>query len=129
MKCIIAINKSGYIGLNDTLPWRSSEDLKHFKNLTYGKKLIVGRTTFESLPPLKDRELIVVGKGYNTLEEALSKNPDWVIGGKTLYETTIHLCDELHLSIINDKTIGDTKAPNLEIFKGKTFKYEFNVNE
>jgi dihydrofolate reductase len=129
MKAIIAVNKANYIGLNDTLPWRSSEDLKHFKAMTLGKKLLVGRTTFESLPPLKDREIIVVGTGHNTLEEALNQKPDFVIGGKRLYETTLHLCDELHISEINDKTKGDTLAPDLNLFKGQVFVYKFNVNK
>lgn len=126
---IIAVNKKNYIGLDDSLPWRSSEDLKHFKKMTMGGKLMVGRTTYEAMPKLPGRELIVVGTGYNTLEEALAQEPDWVIGGKRLYETTLHLCKELHISEINDDTIGDTLAPDLEKFTGEVYVYKFNTNK
>lgn len=129
LKAIIAINKLDYIGLDNKLPWKSSDDLKHFKKMTMGCKLLVGRTTFESMPELSGREVIVVGKGYHTLEEALAKNPDWVIGGKRLYESTIELCDELHVSEIQDKTIGDTLAPDLSKFNGKVWYYKFKTNE
>tara|TARA_R110002153_G_scaffold147385_1_gene298609 strand:+ start:162 stop:566 length:405 start_codon:yes stop_codon:yes gene_type:complete len=129
MKTIIATNKAGYIGKDNKLPWNCKEDLKHFKNLTMGCKLLVGRTTYESMPPLKGREVIVVGKGYNTLEQALEKNPDWIIGGKRIYESTIHLCDELHISEINDETIGDTKMPEMKNFSGKKIIYKFEVDE
>ena len=128
MKAIIAINKKGYIGKDDKLPWKCKEDLKHFKNLTMGCKLLVGRVTYESLPKLKGREMIVVGKGYNTLEQALEKNPDWIIGGKRIYESTIHLCDELHISEINDETIGDTKIPEMKNFSGKKIIYKFDTD-
>ena len=128
MKTIIAVNKAEYIGKDDKLPWNCKEDLKHFKNLTMGCKLLVGRTTYESMPQLKGREMIVVRKGYNTLEEALEKNPDWVIGGKRIYESTIHLCDELHISEINDKTIGDTKIPDIKSFSGKKIIYKFDTD-
>lgn len=129
MKLIIALNNKNYIGLNGGLPWKSSEDLQHFKKLTMGFKLLVGRTTYESMPNLPGRELIVVGKGYKTLDEALELKPDWVIGGKMLYESTIELCSEMHVSEINDNTIGDTLAPDLNKFKGEVYIYKFNVNK
>ena len=128
MKLIIAKNKKDYIGLNGGLPWKSSEDLKHFKKMTMGCKLLVGRTTYESMPKLPGRELIVVGKGYYTLEEALKLKPDWVIGGKMLYESTIELCNEMHVSEIDDKTIGDTLVPDLSKFKGDVHIYKYKTN-
>ena len=73
MKVIIAVNKNGYIGKDDKLPWRCKEDLKHFKEMTMGCKLLVGRTTYESMPKLEGREMIVVGTSYNTLKDALAK--------------------------------------------------------
>jgi dihydrofolate reductase len=108
MKLIMSINRAGIIGDNSVLPWHSTEDLKFFKSMTLGTKCLVGRTTFESLPVLPGRELIVVGKGYHTLEEALEKAPDWVIGGKSIYEQTLELCDEFHISIIENTERGDT---------------------
>jgi len=129
MKAIIATNDSWTIGLNNKLPWRCREDLAHFKKMTMGCKLMVGRVTYESMPPLKGREIIVVGKGYNTLEEALSQKPDWVIGGKRLYESTLHLCSEFHVSFIDNKASGDTDFPSLKEFGGKFFIYNFKEDE
>lgn len=129
MKLIVAVNKKGYIGLNDELPWRSKEDLKHFKENTLGCKLLVGRKTFEKMPALKGRQFLVVGTGYLTLEEALSMNPDWIIGGASIYKQTSHLCSEHHISIINDDTEGDTKLDPLTAGEGtKTFLYHFDIN-
>ena len=128
MKAIIAVNKLGYIGKEEKLPWKCKGDLNHFKKMTMNCKLLVGRKTYENLPPLKGRELIVVGNGYNTLEEALEQKPDWIIGGKKIYESTIHLCDELHISEINDETIGDTKMPEIKNFFGKKIFYKFDID-
>jgi dihydrofolate reductase len=109
MKAIISHNKFGFIGLNGELPWRSREDLKHFKDLTIGCKLLVGYNTSINLPPLKDRELVIDDR-YNLIETDLI---DWCIGGKKTYEKYCHLFTELHVSIIDDETIGDTVYPNL----------------
>lgn len=125
MEIIIAVNNLGYIGLNNKLPWHNKEDLLHFKKLTLGKKCLVGKNTYEGLPKLKDRELIVVGTGYYNLEEALELKPDYCIGGKTLYESVYKLCSKIHLSIINNNTIGDIEMPIFEDYKGELIKYYF----
>ena len=58
---VAAVARNGVIGADNGLPWRVSSDLKHFKALTMGKPLILGRRTFESLRrPLPGREIIVV---------------------------------------------------------------------
>lgn len=107
-RAIIAHNKLGFIGLNGELPWRSREDLKHFKNLTAGGKLLVGFNTASKLPPLKGREVIIDDR-YNLIE---TDSIDWRIGGKKTYEKYCHLFTELHVSIIDDETIGDTVYPD-----------------
>lgn len=124
MKLIIAINNKNYIGKDGKLFWRSSGDLKHFKEKTMGQKLLVGRTTYENMPKLEGREMLVVGTGYLTLEEALAKNPDWVIGGASIYKQTQHLCDEYHISHINNNDDGDTLAPTFDIV-GKTYYHYY----
>ena len=124
MKLIVAINDLGYIGKDGKMLWHCKDDLKHFKYMTLGKKLIVGRTTFENLPPLKDRELLVVGTGHLTLEEALERNPDWVIGGASIFKQTAQLCDEFHISKIKNKDIGDIMFPEIEM-DGQIFYYNF----
>lgn len=93
-----------------------------------GTFLMVGRVTAENLPPLKDRNLLVVGSNELSLEQAMKMQPDWLIGGKKLYESALHLCTELHISIINDYTEGDVMCPDLRGFKGEIFVYEFEPN-
>ena len=51
---------------------------------------------------------------------------DWVIGGKNVYEQTLHLCDELHISTINNEIDGDVSSPDLSGFKGEVFNYSFD---
>lgn len=133
MKAIIAINNKGVIGKGNSMPWRSSEDLRHFKKLTMGATCLVGRKTYESLPPLKGRHLVVVGTGYfKSIDEAISSmggKIDWVIGGKSIYEQTMHLIKEFHVSRINDESEGDVFAPSFENFKGAIHRYNFEVNK
>jgi len=126
MKAVIAHNELGYIGLNGDLPWRSSADLKHFKELTNGAKLLVGFNTANKLPPLKGREVIVDDRsGVIDLNSI-----DWCIGGKKTYEKYCHLFTELHISIINDTTVGDTTYPNLRNLNPecKIIYYNFEIN-
>lgn len=126
MKAIIAKNNKNYIGLNGGLPWRSKDDLKHFKESTMGCKLLVGFTTSQKLPKLNGREVIVDDEtkviDYNEI--------DWCCGGKYTYEKFCHLFTELHISIINDDTIGDTEFPELKNLNKdcKIFYYYFNKN-
>jgi len=128
MKAIVAINKRGYIGLNGALPWKKCKaDLKHFKEMTKGTVCIVGRKTVTKLPPLSGRQLFVIGSDFWTVRDAVKiTNPNaWVIGGMQTYETLLPYCDELHISIIEDETVGDVMAPDLSDYKGKIFVYYF----
>lgn len=124
MNAILAVNKLGYIGKDNKLLWHSKEDLKHLKAMVKGCKCLVGSKTFENMPKLKDVEFIVVGKNYNTLEEALLKEPQWCIGGAMILESVLHLITEFHLSVINNYDIGDVKLPNIDSIKN-VIKYEF----
>lgn len=109
MEAIAAINKLGYLGKDGQLMWHCKEDLKWFKQVTMGKKCLVGRKTYEALPDLPGRELVVVGTGHNTLKEALALEPDIVIGGGQIYRATINMIDKMYLSIIDDDQVGDVK--------------------
>lgn len=106
VKMILAINNIGFIGLNGGLPWKCREDLQYFKTVTDGSRLIVGYRTAQSLPPLKGRELVVDSR------EGFVEG-DWCIGGKNTYEKYASRCTELHVSIIDDNTKGDTLIPDL----------------
>ena len=108
MQGIIAISKTGAIGLKGGLPWKCSDDLKHFKKMTMDKHLIVGRKTADSLPKLKGRTLHVVSRD-NPLEEILALKHDFmVIGGKSIYDQLLDKCDIIYCSLINDMSPADT---------------------
>ena len=147
MKAIVAVNKLGYIGKGNTLPWYSPEDLKHFKEKTKYSTCLISRKTYDTLPKSmksKDdtRTYLIVSRDSNkgiSLKQALLCKPNWVLGGGEIYKQTLHLCDELHLSIINNESEGDVKFPSVVehgslvpssdggvSFKGKIIKYEFD---
>jgi dihydrofolate reductase len=128
MRAIIAVNNLSYIGLGNGMIWRSSEDFKHFKTMTLGYKLLVGHNTFQGLPKLKDRELVL------DLRDKLIVDPetiDWCIGGKKTYEKYCHLFTELHISHINNNSIGNIVFPDLSKLNPncKIFNYYFEENK
>src|SRR2546427_7584656 len=112
---VAAVAANGVIGRNGELPWRLPEDLKHFKRLTMGHPVIMGRRTWESLKgPLPGRENIVVtrNRGYeapgaavaNSLESALALCTDeplvFVIGGSTLFAESLPIAAGLVMTEI-----------------------------
>lgn len=139
MKAIIAVNNLGFIGLNNKLPWKCSEDLEHFKNLTPGYNLLAGYKTFQSMKFLSlSKENITIKLSNNrTLSTDSDINTDefvydifdWIVGGKKTYEKYCHLFDELHISHIDDNTIGDCLFPNLSNLNSecKIFNYYFKT--
>ena len=126
MKGIVAVNKLGYIGLGGRLPWKSSDDLNHFKTLTMGGTLLVGSTTARELPFLPGRKLIVYNRGMDLDLSSI----DWCIGGRKMYEMFMPHFNELHVSVINDYTVGDVKLPDTSNLPKtcKIFVYKFEIN-
>lgn len=125
MKAIIAVNNLGFIGKDNTLCWRCSDDLKHFKRMTEGQVLLAGYNTYHSLPPLKNRTVILDERGI------LNTNVDWCIGGAKTYEKYCHLFTELHISKIDNNDVGDTIYPALSNLNPecKIFYYSFQENK
>jgi len=123
MKAIISVNNLGFIGLGNQLLWHSSEDLKHFKKMTDGGRLLVGYNTHTKLPKLPNREVVVDHRDPN--EYIL--DVDWCIGGKKTYEKYCQYFTELHISYVNNNKIGDVRYPELKLLNPecKTFKYYF----
>ena len=120
---IVAVARSGVIGRDGTLPWHVPEDLKHFKKLTTGHAIIMGRKTHESIgKPLPKRRNIVVTRsdasfdGCETahsldaaLELARKTDPcPFIIGGASLYEEALAIATEIHLTMIDEDVEGDT---------------------
>ena len=123
---VAAVARNGVIGSGGKLPWRLPEDLRHFKELTLGHPVIMGRKTWESLGrPLPGRENIVVtrARGYDapgahvaaSLEGALAlcagEPLAFVIGGGELYAAALPLADAMVLTEIARDYPGDTNFP------------------
>jgi len=140
MKAILAVNNLGFMGLKDGLPWRSKADFKHFKEMTMGGNLLVGSTTAATLPPLKGRNVFIMNRfrsyqqhndGFYLMDgDANWVKIDWCIGGKLTYERFCPIFTELHISHINDNTIGDTLLPDFRVLNPecKIFNYHFDVD-
>jgi dihydrofolate reductase len=128
---IYARARNGVIGRDNTLPWHLPEDLAHFKRLTLGCPVIMGRKTWDSLPPkfrpLPGRSNIVIthqtdwhspgATPANSLEAALSKcaqaNHVWVIGGAQIYAQALPLATTVEVTEIDADFEGDAYAPAL----------------
>jgi dihydrofolate reductase len=126
MKAIVAVNNKGVIGHEGDIPWYSPDDLKHFKKKTKFSTCLISRKTYDSLPQSMKtsedtRTYLIVSRDNNrgiSLQQALDRKPNWILGGGEIYKQTLHLCDELHLSIIDNDMEGDTKFPFKSILFG-----------
>ena len=122
MRAILSVNNLSFIGLKGGLPWRCKEDLKHFKAMTLGCRLLVGHRTFNTLPVLAGRIIVLDDR---TLYD--NKDIDWCIGGKATYEKYASQFTELHISHIDDNSLGDTLFPDFRNLNSecKIFNYYF----
>lgn len=122
----------GVIGAEGGMPWHVPEDLAHFKSLTMGEPVVMGRRTWESFPdrfrPLPGRRNIVVtrrsdwsadgAESASSLAEALelaaATVPDrvWVIGGGELFREAMAIADRLEVTELDLVVDGDTFAPD-----------------
>ncbi len=126
---VAAVAANGIIGANGKLPWHLPEDLKHFKALTLGHPVIMGRKTWESLgKALPGRENIVVTRApayeargasvASSLAAALALCAGealvFVIGGGELYAEALRLADGLVLTEIQRDYAGDARFPDYD---------------
>ena len=132
---VVAASKNRVIGKGNKLPWHFSADLKHFKALTSGSTVIMGRKTFESIgKPLPNRENFVISrtqtgdlpqlKFFKSIEAAfdsVSTPNAFIIGGAKIYEQTLDKMDGIYLTHIDAEYEGDAFFPELpSIFKEKS---------
>lgn len=130
------------IGQDRDLPWHIPEDLKHFKELTTGHPLLMGRRTFESVVhqfggPLPNRRMVVLTRQgpfeeypdietYPSLEAAMTALADadtvFIGGGQTIYEQFLPKADRLELTLVEGDYEGDTYFPAFEHLIGTDFK-------
>jgi len=129
---IVALSENKAIGKNGKIPWHLPNDLKHFKNVTMGHHIIMGRKTFDSIgKPLPGRTNVVVTKQkdlkiegcevVNSLGAALAiarlDNQDevFIIGGATIFEAMLPDAEKLYMTTVHTKVIGaDTFFPEID---------------
>ncbi len=132
---IAAVATDGAIGKDNTMPWHISDDLKYFKRVTYGKSVIMGRKTWESLgsKPLPGRDNIIISRTLSaqtlptsrvhyvrSLESALDlartialetgQNEIFVIGGGNIYRQAMEKASRIYLTRVY------TSVPEADIF-------------
>lgn len=128
---IFARAANGVIGNNNTMPWHLPEDMAHFKRLTQGWPVIMGRKTWDSLPPkfrpLPGRTNIVITRQPDwkengaepaaSLTDALKicarSEEVWIIGGAQIYAQAEPLADRIEVTEIAQDFEGDAFAPPL----------------
>jgi len=132
VQLIYARAANGVIGHNNAMPWHLPEDLAHFKQLTGGSAVVMGRKTWDSLPerfrPLPGRANIVVTRQADwqaegalraaSLEDALAQAAPlsadvWVMGGAQIYAQALPLAEAVEVTEIAQDFEGDAYAPTL----------------
>lgn len=131
---IWAMSRNRVIGRQNTLPWRLPADMAHFKALTTGHPVIMGRRTFESLGrPLPNRTNIVLTGdrswsmdgclATHSLREAINlavarlpagKNEVFVMGGENVYRQALAYADRLYVTLVEADVEGDAWFPEID---------------
>ncbi len=130
---IVAVSENNVIGNNNQIPWRISQDLKRFKELTLNHPVIMGRKTYESIPekfrPLPKRKNIILSNTMQpsdgiyvarNIEEALKLAEDqdtYVAGGRAVYELFLPKANIIELTRVHKNYDGDTFFPELDLTK------------
>ncbi|MBS1130255.1 MAG: dihydrofolate reductase [Proteobacteria bacterium] len=128
---IAAVAKNRVIGKDNTLIWNLPEDMAHFKALTAGQTVVMGRKTWESLPPrfrpLPGRRNVVISRQAdyaapgaevaNSLENALqlasTAESVFIIGGEQIYKQAMAVADRLEITDVDLEPAGDAWFPEI----------------
>lgn len=134
---VVALGKDNVIGKDNGLLWHLSDDLRRFKEITTGHPVVMGRTTWESIPekfrPLPGRTNIVVTRNAeygalgairaHSLEDALEQaklaegfDEIFIIGGGELYAAALPHTDRIYLTLVDDDTPGTVHFPDYSEF-------------
>ncbi|MSP53323.1 MAG: dihydrofolate reductase [Gammaproteobacteria bacterium] len=129
LTAVVAIDENRAIGFENKLPWNMPADLQHFKKITLGKPILMGRKTYESIGrPLPKRRNVIISRDPNfTIEgcevyvsidaalTALNDCPEvMLIGGAQLFSQLLSKLTHLELTIIHHKFKGDTYFPEID---------------
>ena len=142
ISAVVAMSENRVIGKDNQLPWHLPADLQHFKKITMGKPIIMGRKTFESIgKPLPGRNNIIITRDKNfkaqscivvhSIEEAISSVKDnneiFIIGGAELFKQTLPNIQRLYLTIIHHVFDGDTYFPEINSSEWREVEREFHA--
>jgi dihydrofolate reductase len=125
---VVAMSSNGVIGKDGGLPWHIPEDLKHFRQVTTGHAIIMGRRTWDEIGrPLPNRRNIVITRQtdfevsgaevVHTLEDAIALARDGgdseprIVGGATIYAQALPLITRFYLTVVQREIEGDTHFP------------------
>ena len=132
---VAAVAENGVIGRDGTLPWRLKSDMQHFRRLTLGRPVVMGRKTYESIgKPLKDRtnivitrdptyapEGVVVAHSLETAKEMARKDAQQrgadsiaIIGGADVFADSLTSADRLEITLVHASPAGDTFFPAID---------------
>lgn len=125
---VVAVSSNNVIGKNNQLPWHLPNDLKHFKQLTTGHAVLMGRKTFDSLgKPLPNRRNIVISRSIKqiegceavaSIEEALElckeEKEIFIIGGAEIFREALPIVNRIELTRIHQNFEGDTFFPKID---------------
>ena len=127
---VVAMGLNREIGVDNQLPWHLPKDLKHFKEITSGHPIIMGRKTYESIgKPLPNRTNIVISRKKDWFEEGIlivgsikeaikfGQKIDediFIIGGGNIFEQTMDIADKLEVTEIKTNIEADTFFPKIE---------------
>jgi len=141
---LVAMAKNRTIGINNTLPWRCPEDLKHFKALTMGHHMIMGRKTFDSIgKPLPGRTTVVVTRDRSlkiegclmahSIQDALKvcagDTEIFIVGGADIYAQSLQLADKLYITEVQQDVDGDAHFPAFDKSKWEETAREIRSQE
>lgn len=128
LSLIAAVSENGVIGRAGRMPWHLPADLAHFKRMTMGKPIVMGRHTFEAIGrPLPGRRNVVVSRRADFAAAGVDVAPDlaaalelgadaheiMVIGGGELYRAALPLAQRIYLTRVHANVEGDTRFPAL----------------
>ncbi len=136
LSLLVAADENNVIGKDNKLPWHLPNDLKYFKNLTWGMPILMGRKTFESIgKALPGRKSIVITRNKNwqkenvdvvhSIGEAIEKAKEYdvkeifVIGGAEIFQTSFDKAHRIYLTRIHHEFDGDVFFPEVPQSKWK----------
>jgi len=140
---VAAVSENNIIGFHNDLPWKLPADLQHFKDVTKGKPVIMGRKTYDSIGhALKDRHNIIVSRQahlqvegcdvVDSLKKAIRlaekdmTEEVCVIGGGDIYRQALPIADQIYFTRVHATIQGDVSFPELSGFEWREINREYH---